>query len=91
MLYADPDYTQETVFQMEQERKRTLTISTEQTKKRATVDKPKKAKAEKEAPTEDDGPTDLEQKDKDFIHEYKKVTEPAIEKFDTAMIVATEH
>ena len=90
MLYADPEYTQETVFQMEQERKRTLSIATEQTKKRATVDKPKKVKAEQTAPVEEEEPTDLVTKDKDFINDYKKDMGTKIEKFDSNMIVAKE-
>ena len=90
MLYADPEYTQETVYQMEQERKRTLSIATEQTKKRAKVDKPAKVKSEKKAPAEDEGPTDLEPKDKEFIDGYKKDMVTKIEKFDADMVVAKE-
>ena len=91
MLYADHEYTQETVFQMEQERKRTLSIATEQTKKRAKVDKPKKVKSEQRAPAEDEEPTDLQQRDIEFISEYKKNMVPQIEQFDANMIVAKEH
>ena len=40
-LYADPEYTQETILEMQQERKRELSIATEHTRKRANVDNKK--------------------------------------------------
>ena len=39
---------------------------------------------------EEEGPTDLEPNDKDFIDEYKKDMVTTIEKFDADMIVAKE-
>ena len=89
-LYADPECTQETMMEQEQTKTRKVSFSTEQTRKRATVDKQDEPTPEQAEQEEGDTPVGLDEKGKQFVDKFKNDLESKITKFDSDMAIAAE-
>ena len=90
VLFADPECTQETMMEQEQTKTRKVSFSTEQTRKRAKVDKKDEPKPEQAEQEEDDTPVELDEKGKQFVDRFKNDLESKITKFDSDMATAAE-